>query len=434
MPTSIPSAWTDLLQQFFPLFTAPVRPLFLHLLTGWVLCTARRTVTGILPFADAARRRPHDAYHRFFRDARWDPQALWRTLAGILVRAFYPDGIILLDLDDTVFHRTGRKVDGAGWWRDAVRSTATHVVHAWGLNLVIVTLRVTGPWGAMPLGLPIHVALHRKGGPSTIYLARKMLADLSEWFPHRSFRVHADGFYACMAGILPARVHLISRMRRDAVLYGLPPKRHPKRRGRRCKKGRRLGAPEQMAAHVRSWKRVTTTERGRKVKRLLYARLVVWYRVSQTPLLLVISRDPRGREKDDFFFTTDVTLTAAEVVGGYAGRWCIEETIKNTKQHLGAQQPQTWKRQGPERAAAIGLLLHSLVWLWYHGQRRGRHAGTRWFRLRPWYPAKCTPSFADALAALRRSLWRPRINAMFEIKRVHDKNIEFLIDALASAA
>ena len=49
---TITSTWTELLQQFFPIFTAPAADIFLRLATGWILCTARRTITGILPFAD----------------------------------------------------------------------------------------------------------------------------------------------------------------------------------------------------------------------------------------------------------------------------------------------------------------------------------------------------------------------------------------------
>ncbi len=69
-------------------------------------------------------------------------------------------------------------------------------------------------------------------------------------------------------------------------------------------------------------------------------------------MLLVISRDPAGKEKDDFFFTTDTTLPTAEVIGGFASRWSIEDTFKNTKQFIGGQEPQTWKRKGTERVAA----------------------------------------------------------------------------------
>jgi hypothetical protein len=62
----ITSTWTKLLQQFFPLFTTPGAEIFSRLMIGRILCTARRTVTGIMPFADPGAKRAHDAYHRFF--------------------------------------------------------------------------------------------------------------------------------------------------------------------------------------------------------------------------------------------------------------------------------------------------------------------------------------------------------------------------------
>jgi hypothetical protein len=147
--TYIISAWTDIIQYFFPIFTAPTTKIFLNLVCGWVLCTAKHTITGILPFAEPDGQRAHDAYHRFFPDASWAMSELWRFLTILLVRIFYPDGRIHTDLDDTLFHHSGRKVDGAGWWRDAVRSAGKKVVYAWGLNLVVLTLRVNPPWGGI---------------------------------------------------------------------------------------------------------------------------------------------------------------------------------------------------------------------------------------------------------------------------------------------
>ena len=426
------STWTVLLQQFFPAFTAPGAQVFLALIRGWVLCTARRTISGILPFADPKGRHAHDAFHRFLPGARWDMQVLWKLLTVLLVKTFRPQGIIELDLDDTLFHRCGRKVCGAGWWRDAVRSTRTHTVYAWGLNLVVLTLRVSPPWGGEPLGLPILMRLHRKGGESLIDLAQTMLQQLANWMPERVLRLHADGFYATLAGRGLARTHLISRIRRDAVLYEplSVTGRKKGQRGRPRTKGCRLPAPEQMARRVRSWRSVTTTERGKVRKRLVYARQVLWYRVSKTPVLLVISRDPEGRERDDFFFTTDLSLTAGQVIGGFAGRWSIEDTFKNTKQFVGGQEPQTWKGQGPERAAMLSLWLGSVVWLWYLQQPGRIHQVTG----PAWYPGKKHPSFQDAWAALRRHLWSQRIKTMFGKSLGHHKNLAVLIEALSRAA
>jgi hypothetical protein len=429
--TSAISTWTVLIQQFFPVFTAPGAQIFLSLVCGWVLCTGRHTVTGILPFADPQGQHAHDAFHRFLPDARWDMDALWKLLTVLLVKLFAASGVIELDLDDTLFHRCGRKVCGAGWWRDAVRSTRTRTVSAWGLNLVVLTLRVYPPWRGEPLGLPILMRLHRKGGDSLIELAEQMLQQLAGWLPERAFRLHADGFYATLAGRRPVCLHLISRMRRDAELYEpLAPRRSRRTRGRPRRKGRRLATPQQMARRVHAWKSVTTTERGQVRKRLVYARPVLWYRVSKTPVLLVISRDPTGQERDDFFFSTDLSLTPAQVIGGFAGRWSIEDTFKNTKQFVGGQELQTWKGPGPERAAMLSLWLSSVVWLWYlsqKGRRRQVHA-------LPWYPRKVHPSFQDALATLRRHLWGRRIIAMFGKRLGHDKNIDVLLEALARAA
>jgi len=147
-------------------------------------------------------------------------------------------------------------------------------------------------------------------------------------------------------------------------------------------------------------------------------------------MLLVISRDPQGKELDDFFISTDLTLATQAVIGGFAGRWCIEETNRNVKQYLGGQQPQTWRRQGPERAAALSLVLYAWVWTWYLQQNKGRQT----WMARPWYATKETPSFRDALAALRRTLWRPRIISMFESRSGQHQNLILLMKLLSEAA
>ncbi|MEN6384988.1 MAG: transposase [Phycisphaerales bacterium] len=66
------------------------------------------------PFADPLVKHAHDAYHRFFSKARWVIGDLWRMLAVTLIRQLRPKGIVLLALDDTLFHHSGKKINGAG--------------------------------------------------------------------------------------------------------------------------------------------------------------------------------------------------------------------------------------------------------------------------------------------------------------------------------
>jgi len=424
------STWTDIIQQFFPIFTIPGAEIFSRLMTGWILCTARKTITGIFPFADPCFQRAHDAYHRFFPDCRWDINKLWQILTLTLVKLFCPAGIITVALDDTLFHHTGRKINGAGYWRDAIRSTKKSIVYAWGLNLVVLTLQIQPPWGGEPLGLPINMRLHRKNGPTPIELAEAMISQLYQWLPGRWFRVVADGFYATLAGKQMPETKLVSRIQCNAKIFDLPPKRRKKTRGRPRKKGKRLANPQKMASYIHNWKQIEFRQRGKTVKRLVYTRQVIWYWVSHQPILLVISRDPLGKERDDFLFTTDLTMTAGEVLECYSDRWAIEDTFKNTKQFLGGQQPQTYKGRGPERAAALSLCLYSMVWMWYLRQK----SRARTFWVQPWYRQKTAPSFTDALCCLRRELWVERIKYMFGNWAVHDKKFEFLLQALAPAA
>ena len=423
--------WDAILTSLASVFTVPSREIFTRLASAWVLCPGRKTVTNIYQLAEPLEEKAHDAYHRFFRGGAWSLSSLWRLLALALVAVLCPKGTIPLDLDDTVFKKSGRKIENGGWWRDAVASTGQKVVHAFGLNLVVVTLRVNPPWGGEPLGLPVNMRMHRKGGKSLIKLAHEAVCETASWFPLREFHLCADGFYSSLASHSFERVSFTSRMRRDAALYNLPPERKKGQRGRPRKRGERFPSPEEMADSGLWWKHVTTEERGKKRERLVFFRKVLWYKVCpDRPVLLVISRDPAGKEKDDFFFTTDLDSSAEEVVGCYAGRWSIEDTFRNTKQHLGGQDPQTWRGEGPKRAAAFSLIVYSAVWLWYI-QTQG--AKISWIPL-PWYPGKKTPSFLDALASLRRVLWRRRIFTNSESPALLPEIADTLIYVLSRAA
>jgi len=290
---------------------------------------------------------------------------------------------------------------------------------------------VKPPWGGEPLALPLNVRLYRAGGPTLLDLVAEMIHDVAAWFPDRRFLLVADGFYAPLAGRTLPRTHLVSRLRSDAALYTLPPPREKGRRGRPRKKGFRLPDPKTIAARARDWRRVQTEERGRIRERLVCVRKVVWYAVRpDAPVLLVISRDPEGVEKDDFFFTTDVSRTPAAVISVFADRWPIEDTFRAVKQSLGAEEPQTWQGQGPERAGAFAYFLYGLVWLWYirHGY------GSVGIRVTPWYRSKCRPSFLDARAALRTALWRNRFSpTVLGVPQLEKLTVP-LVEALARAA
>lgn len=422
-------AW---LASFAGVFTTRSSEIFAEICTAWVLCPGRRTVTRMVQVMGPLASGAHDAYHRFLRAGAWMVEDLWRLTTQGLVARLAPSGVLNLDLDDTLFHKTGRKIEGSGIFRDAVRSSGKSVVYAWGLNLVVLTLRIRPPWGGEPLGLPINLRLYRKGGPTHLELAEDMIRQVAGWLPNRQFRFCGDGAYASLAGRGLPRTQVTSRMRRDAALFELPPKRKRKGPGRPRNKGRRLLTPEKMAKQAtKGWSMVKVDIRGRTEERLVWTRQVLWYAVrKKDPVLLVIVRDPAGKERDDFFFTTDVKAVPTIVVHDYAGRWSIEDTFRNVKQILGGEDPQTWKGEGPEKVAVIAFWLYSSVWSSF---LQTRDAGSLW-EPTPWYPQKRTPSFADAMAALRKPLWRERVFRRSASGPHFRKTISTLIEVLSLSA
>lgn len=425
-----PPTWRRFLHQFAGCFTVPSQTLFEQLITAWVLCPGRHTLTRLWSVIPAEVRHPYHAYARLVRIGRWSMDELWRRLLGHLVERWVPDGPITLLLDDTLMLKTGRRVNGTGMYRDAVRSTRIHTVTARGLNIVVVGLRVLAPWGGEPLALPILVRLHRKGGATLIDMASAMMEQLAEWLPERSFCLVADGAYASLVGRRLPRTTVISRIQRNAALFEQIPPRTG-RRGRPRKRGRRLPAPPGLAAEVTTWTREVVRFRGRVVRRDLWAREVLWYEpCPDHTLLLVIVRDPDGHEADDFFITTDTTAAPAEVVATYADRWAIEDSFRNVKQYLGAEDPQSWVGVGPERAVSLACWSSAAVWDWFvavHGDR------PTWPE-RPWYATKRTPSFADALATLRRDTWWLSIFGGSPAEPINPENAAAMLAVLAEAA
>src|SRR5712691_8584536 len=82
------------------------------------------------------------------------------------------------------------------------------------------------------------------------------------------------------------------------------------KRGRRRKKGNRLPSPLQMAQDKKAyWIKTTVTRYGKQVKLWYLTIDALWYpSAGQQLLRIVVVRDPRGRRRDDCFFSTDLTL------------------------------------------------------------------------------------------------------------------------------
>jgi hypothetical protein len=76
-----------------------------------------------------------------------------------LLDAFVPEGPVVMGIDETIERRRGEKIAAQGIYRDAVRSSHTHVVNASGRRWVCLMVRAPLPWSDGIWALPCLTVL-----------------------------------------------------------------------------------------------------------------------------------------------------------------------------------------------------------------------------------------------------------------------------------
>jgi len=433
-------------QKFKPAFTKPTFERFVTLLIGGIISMGRRTVSHILWSVRGLIRGHYSSYHRVFSSARWSLWPLARVLATAVVALVPRKQPLIVDVDDTVAGHRGRRVYGKACHRDAVNSSRGHTVFKWGHKWVVMAINVKLPLCKRPWALPVLLALHqpqprkrknkRAAGKSAkpipwskikarrrsrkhqvrhkkpAQLARQMIAALLHWFPDRRFILLGDWGFASHDLALFCHRHrdrltLIARTRSDIRLFSLPPKAASSRRGRRVRKGRRLPSPSRTVEKATNRRHARVRWYGNSQRDLeLLGGCGGWYRgrgegrAGLVPVRWVHVHDPRsGRE--DYFYSTNPKLEPEQIVELFAARWNVEVTFEEAKGLLGFESTRQRCKNSVLRTGPCLMGLFTIVSLIFAElAKRGdiKLHGT------PCY-VKTAPTFADALAAVRRLFW-----------------------------
>jgi len=452
----LPSALGPLLLECQAAFTRPSFESFVVLVTGWIACLGRHTIARVLQAAGpAGRRKHHAAFYRFLARARWVPDRLSELLVRLLLPLLPPE--ILVIVDDTLCHKSGPQLFGAGMHVDIPRSryAGRRVAFSFGHDWVVLALWIPRPWApSRGWAVPVLWRLYRpkRRCPPAAYrkrtdLAAELLGVVLEWLP-AGRRVHlvSDAEYACRTVLraLPAHVDFTGPIVPDAALYAPPaPRRGP---GRPRRKGRRLRTPTALAADGRTpWQAVTADLYGRVVPLLIKTQVAWWYTVTGVrPVRVIVTRDPAGRWRDRAYVTTATAAAVPAILSTFARRWSLEAAFRDAKQHLGLEDPQNgwWRRRagrrrplrraGPHprgrrgepavlRTVPLIWTVYALVLRWYlhAGQPTADVAAVR--QAAPWYRHKHTPAFTDMLASARRAVWTARLSTHPVLARLYRK-------------
>jgi hypothetical protein len=83
------------------------------------------------------------------------------------------------------------------------------------------------------------------------------------------------------------------------------------------------------------------------------------------PIRVVVVRDPEGRRRDAYLFTTDLNASLSWVITMFAWRWAMEVMVRASKQVLDLEAPQHWSRESVEKVAPWVWSMQSVIMVWY---------------------------------------------------------------------
>jgi hypothetical protein len=416
----LPARFAAIILTFAPVFRQQRTWRYAELLLiGAILAPGKRTVTSLLRIVGLSRERRFTNYHRVLNRAAWNPRTAARLLLGLLIAVLVPSGPVVLGIDDTTLRRRGRRISAKGIYRDPVRSSKGHFVKASGLRWLSLMLLAPIPWAGRVWALPFLTALapserycreHGRRHKKLTDWARQLGLQARRWLPGREIVLLGDSSFAALELLVTlARQGLtcITRLRLDAALYEPAPPRPPGTVGRPRTKGTRL--PKLAFVLVDGstcWQRMVVPawygERERVVE--ICSATAVWRHAGLPvlPIRWVLLRDPQHRFDPQALLCTNPTCDPLQVVRWFVQRWQVEVTFREVRDHLGVETQRQWSDRAIARTTPCLLALFSIVTLLATRlDRRARSAvcTDAWYH-KPW------PTFADALAAVRRQFWR----------------------------
>lgn len=373
---------------------------FQRLACGLLATEGRHTITAMMQATGRADCDWSGDYRLFSRSV-WEPSEVFRRLLEPAL-ALYPPAhsTIVASLDDTNLRKSGTHIPGVAYRRDPMSPPfQTNLIRAQRfvqISLAVPFDKDPSAARAIPVGFdhapsagkvkkdatPEEVGAHRERtkaqslssyGVQAITRLREALDESSR--ADSPFLVAVDGSYTNKTVLrhLPARTHLIGRIRKDAVLYQVPTDRPDAQRGRPRTYGPRLPTPEELRQDESTpWTSVRVFAAGREhdcdVKQTAP---LLWRKAGcDLPLRVIVIR-PLGYRlskssrvlyrQPAYLITTDLSSSLEALIQAYFWRWDIEVNHRDEKQLLGVGHAQVRSARSAERAPAFAVASYAML-------------------------------------------------------------------------
>ena len=276
-----------------------------------------------------------------FRESPWTAESIRSPLKRFLVNTAFKlaqatglEHLVFLSIDDSlaVKDKATRHLEAVDWHHDHTESTPKKPVYKNGTVFVLCRLHV-GPFN-FTVDLRVYLRektvrrLNRKRPKdrrlkfrSKYSLAREMLAELESLIPD-GYPVYVlfDSWYAS------AKLIKWCRRRNWHVICAL--------KSNRCLNGEQVGTHNQLLKHQR-YLRVTLTAADNRSRTYLVRQ--VDGRLNDIPydVRVFISKHSRRDRRPRYFMSTDLSLSAYQVLSRYMKRWPCEVANLYLKTRLG---------------------------------------------------------------------------------------------------
>ena len=324
---------------------------------------------------------------------------------------------ITLGMDDSPTSRYGKHVEGAGVHHNPTPGPADGE-WLYGHNWVALAWLATHPaWGVIALPLRSLLYVREIDVPKLVdkydweFRTKHQLGvELLTWFitTLRKLGVKSklwlavDGAYAARPFLLPVLelgIVVVSRLRKDACLFDLPPQGS---HGNRIY-GKNKVSLAKRAGHRQGWSDITYHCRGVEVTRQYKTFLATSHLISGEIRVVIVRFEDGGWAP---YFCTDTSAEVCDTLETVAARWAIEEHFHDVKEVWGAGQQQVRNVCSNIGCWHLNQWVYTLVELCCWDMDKSELSDRS---DRPWDNADRRPSHADR----RRSISREMLGKQF---------------------
>lgn len=355
---------------------------FLHTLLAIILPFTSSKTSNLLRvfqvlfgFAEIGKKR----YYTFIASPKIPWDRLWSRLWKMIPQP-ETNGRLIVALDDYLNPKTGKKIFGCSKMFDhAAKQNQSR--YPWAQNVVAIGLLkvIKGRWACLPLSQRYYFPKDEISKNKPTFKSKEisfqnkhqqaveMLAMVGKEFLQQGILVVADswfgnqGLWKPLRKELGKRVNLLSRLRANNNLYGLPDSPLVKHAGRPRKYGPHLGTATSLAKANRERAQETTVNLYGRIRTVWAYEQIVMQKTLKCPIRVVwVFR----RTQWVAMFTTDLSLSVAEIIEYYGARWKIEAGFKELKQDIGSAETQNRNPVAVQNHLNFCMMATSLTWIY----------------------------------------------------------------------